>query len=107
MTDYFGYGILTVFLFYIFRDIKFAWIGQLIGMIIINVFMLEGVTYQFNIFGFTFDFPQQAMAVFALIPIWMYNGKQGPHSKKIQYIYYSFYPVHMLTLHLIRTLITR
>ena len=105
MVDYFGYGILTVFLFYIFHDFKFAWLGQLIGMIIINGYMMAGLTYPINIFGFSFDFPQQAFAVFALIPIWLYNGKQGPHSKPIQYSYYAFYPVHMIIIHIIRKFI--
>ena len=107
MTDYFGYGILTVFLFYVFHEFRFAWIGQLIGMIIINGYMMSGLAYTINLFGFSFNFPQQAFAVLALIPIWMYNGQKGYTNKHIQYAYYSFYPVHMLILYFIRAFITR
>ena len=38
----------------------------------------------------------------ALIPIWLYNGRQGAHNKAIQYACYAFYPAHMLILALLR-----
>ena len=44
------------------------------------------------------EIPEQGLAVLALIPIWLYNGKQGPHSRAIQYACYAFYPLHMLIL---------
>ncbi|MBR2409720.1 MAG: hypothetical protein IKB07_12305 [Lachnospiraceae bacterium] len=39
-----------------------------------------------------------------LIPIWLYRGKQGPYNKAIKYVYYGFYPVHLLVLGLLRML---
>ena len=36
--------------------------------------------------------------IFALIPIWLYQGEQGPYNKTIKNIYYWFYPVHLLVL---------
>ena len=41
----------------------------------------------------------------ALIPIWLYNGKQGPHSRAIQFACYAFYPVHIAVLVLLAHLI--
>ena len=38
----------------------------------------------------------------ALVPIWLYRGRQGHHSKAFQYACYAFYPVHMLILGLIQ-----
>lgn len=98
MVDYFGYGILMVFVFYLFRNVPFGWIGQLICMIYINWEMMGGLVYLVPIFGRTLEIPQQGLAVLALIPIWLYNGKQGPYNKTIQYIFYSFYPIHMTIL---------
>ena len=43
-------------------------------------------------------------ALLALIPIWLYRGRQGYHSKALQYTYYAFYPVHLLVLGLIKLL---
>ena len=34
----------------------------------------------------------------ALIPIWLYRGRQGYHSKTLQYFCYVFYPLHLLVL---------
>ncbi len=40
-------------------------------------------------------------AYYALLPIALYNGKKGYHSKVLQYSLYLFYPVHLLILGLI------
>ena len=45
---------------------------------------------------------EQGLALLALIPIWLYNGRQGAHNKTIQYACYAFYPAHMLILALLR-----
>ena len=42
------------------------------------------------------------VALLALVPIWLYRGRQGYHSKPFQYACYAFYPVHMLLLVLMR-----
>ena len=50
---------------------------------------------------------QQGLALLALLPIWLYRGRQGYHSKPFQYACYAFYPVHMLILVLILQYLTR
>ena len=101
MVDYFYYGILTVLLFYIFRKGKFAWLGQLAGMFFINVILMNSMVLNWNFMGRTIQIPEQFFALFALIPIWLYNGKKGPDSKAFRICNYAFYPVHMLILSLI------
>ena len=98
MVDYFGYGVLMVLVFYLFHDVKFGWLGELLCMAYINWEMMGGLVYLFPIFGRTVEIPQQSLAVLALIPIWLYSGEQGPVGKKIQYACYAFYPVHMAVL---------
>ncbi len=102
MLDYYGEGLLMVLLFYCFRGN--GWIsrlGQLAGMIYINWEMISGLVIPVEVFGYNFEIPQQGMAVLALIPIWLYRGRQGHYNKVIQYVYYAFYPVHMLILGLL------
>lgn len=41
----------------------------------------------------------QAFAVFAVVPILCYNGKRG---RGLKYLFYIFYPAHLLVLYLIR-----
>ena len=54
-----------------------------------------------------FEIWQQGLALLALLPIWLYRGRQGYHSKPFQYACYAFYPVHMLILVLILQYLTR
>ena len=99
MVDYHAAGVFTVLVFYLFRGREwYHYLGQLIGLYYINFDMLGGLIYIFEVFGKEIQFPIQGLAVLALIPIWLYRGKQGKHSKKIQYFYYMFYPVHLLVL---------
>lgn len=101
-VDYNHYGVLTVVMFYLMRDFPFAWLGQLIGMILINIVIFEGLVFPVEIFGKTFEIPSQGFAVFALIPIWLYGNRKGKSSKILQYGFYAFYPLHMLVLFLIK-----
>lgn len=99
MVDYYGAGVLTVFIFYFFRDRKWWCLaGQILALYWINVKMLGGLMYPIRLFGMDMELCQQGLALLALIPIWLYRGRQGYHSKAFQYICYAFYPVHMLIL---------
>ena len=101
-VDYGFLGMLTVVMFYIFRDFPFAWLCQLIGMVYINIIFFEGQVIPTEIFGIAVEIPTQAFAVFSLIPIWLYGGRKGISNKVLQYGFYAFYPVHMIILALIR-----
>lgn len=106
MADYYGEGVLTVLMFYFFRtpNMKNRLI-QLILMYILNVELLGGYSYEFTLFGRIFEIPQQGFALLSLIPIWLYRGRQGFRNKAFGYFCYAFYPVHMLLLFLVRSLI--
>ena len=98
-VDYYHAGIFTVLLFYCFRGRRWwHYLGQLIGMWYIHGEMLGGFGYEIDLFGSTQLIARQSIAVLALIPIWLYQGKQGYHSKTLQQVYYWFYPVHLLIL---------
>lgn len=99
--DYGFWGFLTVVMFYLFRNFPFAWLLQLIAMLLINLILFEGQTVLVELFGKTFEIATQGYAVFALIPIWLYGGKKGRSGKVAQYGFYAFYPIHMLILYLI------
>ncbi len=100
-VDYFGYGVLMVLVFWLFREVRFGWLIQLAAMIYINFELVGGMGYDFALFGATKFLPIQGFAVLALIPIWLYNGKQGIRSRWFRYAVYVFYPAHLLILSLI------
>lgn len=80
-TDYAGGGVLMIIMFYLFRtNIIYSGIAQLS----INTLVYGGA---------------QKYASFAMIPIAFYNGKRGP--KGLKYVFYFFYPVHLLLLYII------
>ena len=101
-VDYGFLGMITVVMFYLLRDFPFAWLAQLVAMVLINIVFFEGQVFPVEIFGKFFEIPTQGFAVFALIPIWLYGGKKGLSNKFMQYGFYAFYPVHMLVLYLIK-----
>ena len=85
-TDYGFTGIAIIFVFYVFRD-KGGY-----GMIMAAIcFSLLNIGYGYY----------QWMAIFALIPIALYDGRRGRQSRLMQYGFYAFYPAHMLIGYLI------
>ena len=116
-VDYYGYGLLMVLVFFFSMKLK-EWFRnktgsinmipvllsmafQLAAMYYIYITMLRGEIRYFEIFGSEVGIPIQGLAILALPLIWLYNGKQGYHSKSWQYFCYAFYPMHMLILGLL------
>lgn len=106
MVDFYHAGILTVLTFYFFRQKKWwSYIGQLICLWYINLELLGGYSYEVHLFGETYFFVRQGLALLALLPIWLYKGKQGYHSKTLKFTYYAFYPAHLLILGILKYLL--
>lgn len=104
--DYYSSGILTVLVFYFFRGRKWQnFVLQALCLWYINTEILSGFYYEWEIFGTKIEVLRQSFAMLALIPIWLYKGKQGFYNKGIKAFYYWFYPVHLLILWAIREII--
>lgn len=103
MVDYYDMGVLTVFVFYFLRGREW-WklFGQIAALYWINVSLIGGQIFPIELFGLEFEVCEQGLALLALVPIWLYRGRQGHHSKAFQYACYAFYPVHMLILGLVQ-----
>lgn len=101
-ADYLHAGVLTVLAFYFFRGRAwYSFAGQAVCLWYLNFELLGGLVYEFSLAGADFTFPRQGFALLALIPIWLYRGRQGCHSKALRRSYYLFYPLHMLILALL------
>ena len=102
MTDYMHFGVLTILVFYLFRGRRWwCYVGQLVCLWFINIEMMGGIVYPIELFGNELIIHQQGFALLALLPIWLYQGKQGMYNKAVKYTYYAFYPVHLLILYLL------
>lgn len=93
-VDYGAYGVIVIFLFYIFNTKFNNRLFMCLSFSIITLFK-----YLPNII----NYPSSSIiylncilfTCISLIPICLYNGQQGP---KIKYLFYVFYPVHLLIL---------
>ena len=103
-VDYYGYGVVTVLVFYLARKVPYGWLVQLLGMGYLNLFLMKGLVYPIVLFGQEWLFPQQGFALLALPLIWMYNGSPGTRNKLARRLGYAFYPAHMLILALLAML---
>ena len=95
-VDYGWKGVMTVVAFYVFHEGRFAKLGQLISMLLLNIILFEGQS--FPLFGGAYYLPTQAFALLALIPIWLYRGRKGSESILFRFGCYFFYPAHILLL---------
>ncbi len=95
-TDYSGGGVLLIYCFYRFRDM------HLIKYILFGLICLLFYTRI------------ELYALLAVIPLLLYNGKRGfrqsgglysgkkgPASQLVKYLFYIFYPAHLLIIHFI------
>ena len=106
LCDYHYAGIFTVLVFYFFRGRKWwCFLGQAICLWYINFEMLGGFEYIFVVFGEGIHVVRQGLAILALVPIWLYKGKQGIYNKGIKAFYYWFYPAHLFILWIISEII--
>ena len=81
--------------FYFFRGSGWQQrLGQLAGMLVLNGVLLAGQTVSLG----AFEVPVQVFAVLALPLIWLYQGRQGPHGRAVRWLFYGFYPLHLLAL---------
>lgn len=78
-TDYSGMGVLTIVVMYLLRKNKMLEMTG--GCIILTIMSLT-----------------ELPAFLTLIPLHKYNGERG---LKLKYVFYAFYPVHLLILYLI------
>lgn len=88
------FGVAMVLIFYFFREKK---IIMSVLYIAIGVYPLIGAIGPNFIEAATL-WDYQWMMVFAIIPILMYSGKLGFSNKFIKWMFYWFYPIHLIVI---------
>ena len=92
-VDYGWWGVLTIFSFYFFKSSKLKMIIAFVILCIIRY----GI--QIILYGFSVAYIYLMLyTMFPIILIALYKGKQG---KKIKYLSYAFYPIHLLLLYIL------
>ena len=98
-VDYGGWGVMTVALFYLCREGRYARCGLLLGMLALNGLCISSRTVP----AFGIAVPIQILAAAALPVIWLYNGRPGVN-RRWRWAFYAFYPTHLLVLEGIQAL---
>ena len=97
-TDYGAWGVCIIMIFYIFKDKK-IWMCLLYLLSCLLKYLPYLLAYNFH-YIYMLLLLGTASSIFFII---LYNGKQG---KKVKYLLYSFYPLHMLALYFINVAIS-
>lgn len=98
--DYGFYGVIIIFLFYVFRNNKSL---MIFSFIISTIIKYTPLIFQYYNYGidvlkhvFTYYLPFILSTFFSMILIMLYNGKKGPNTKHLLYL---FYPLHLLLIY--------
>ena len=92
-TDYAAVGVLSIFLFYIGMDKENA-VRAPVFLVAIAVLSIDWTT----LINFL-----ELFAIMALCPILLHNGQRG--TKMNKWVFYAYYPAHLLALYLIKAFI--
>lgn len=96
--DYGFYGVVIVFLFYVFRNSKTLFSSFFLIATLLNYvyYILKSSIYGLNI-AISYYLPYMLSTFLSIIFIILYNKKKGPDTR---YMLYLFYPLHMLGIYL-------
>lgn len=103
-TDYGAYGVLLVFFFNRYHDDFKVMARNVILLTIAAQLIQGGITYintptAYVYRSLLFTLGIQPLCLLSLFLIKFYNGERGA---KLKYLFYAFYPVHLIILGMIR-----
>lgn len=95
--EFASFGIMIVVLFYLRTKVSYPKL-LLFGFLMLMIFYLASESYIVLSFGaLQYTMPHRGLFLFAIIPIYMYNGERGPNKLWLQIADYCAYPA-MLTI---------
>ena len=99
--DYGFFGVFIIFMFYLLRNKKIV-MSIIFALAVITKFYMSiikyGIPFSYLFMGNTYSLLMY-FTLFSIIPIFLYNGKKGKDAK---YLFYIFYPVHLLIFSLLK-----
>lgn len=96
-TDYGGFGVALIAVFFVSREKPQKFLIQLIGMALI-MWLMGSMEVSLGIIRV----PVQMFALLAMVPIYFYSGRKSSGNLWIQRAFYLFYPAHLAILLLIK-----
>ena len=100
-TDYGGDGILLIALFALAKGRKYEKWWQLAAMFL----LYWDLSWTMRYYNLDIRLPMNRLPLLSAVPILCYSGRKLTHSKKIQWAFYLFYPVHITILWLLQMML--
>lgn len=97
------YGLAMTLIFYFFRNKRRNM--AIVYIIFSLIFLIEASNLDTNFLNAILIWDYQWMMVFGIIPILMYNGQLGLHNKITKWMFYVFYPAHLIAIVIIKNLL--
>lgn len=99
-TDYYVFGVLIIFSFH---QLRAKPIARMALSSILLIFLTLVIAMSKGSFGL--DGTYQIFSLASLGLIYFYNGQPGIKLGKLKYVLYAFYPVHLISIYLIRIVV--
>lgn len=100
--DYGAEGVMIIVLFGLTREMPYKYLLQFLGMLLIFGNMRSAEMFRIGFLSIT----MQELAALAIVPIALYSGEKITRSKLVQWLFYWFYPVHLLGIWLVKLLLS-
>lgn len=97
-TDYAGEGILVIAMFALVKGTKHEKWWRLAGLFL----LYWDLSWTMRYYNLDIRLPMNRLPLLSAIPIFFYDGRKLTHSKKVQWAFYLFYPVHILVQYLVQ-----
>lgn len=92
-TDYGGWGIAMIGIFLITMEKSREKLWQILGLALI-FWCMDSYRISLGVL----QVPIQMFGLLSMVPIHFYSGRKITHSKAVQWVFYLFYPLHLLIL---------
>ncbi|WP_027702996.1 TraX family protein [Metaclostridioides mangenotii] len=96
------YGLIMTLIFYFCRDYR---ILLALCYILLSIFPIFPALSTKEAYEQLFLYDYQWMMIFAIIPILMYNGKLGLKNNFTKWLFYIFYPLHLVLIMMALTIV--
>ncbi len=102
--QFYSFGIMFVVMFYISQRITYPRIMQFVILLILVLIVTSEAYITFTLGRVQYTVTYRFLTIFALIPIWFYNGKRGPNSLPLKVAFYAYWPLLLTILLLVKKL---
>jgi len=93
------YGVLIIGIYYICSHVTYTRLLEFICFIAFLLYAAADNYFNIMVNDLFYSISDKSFALIGALVTWAYNGKRGPNSLALKWIYYAFFPVMLLILY--------